>query len=55
MKVVSLGKLTSWTPDEWKHPIGMPAGGSEENTMSVIACLREADLFEPCATLKSIW
>ena len=30
MKVAPLGRLTSWTPDEWKHPIGMPAGGSEE-------------------------
>ena len=30
MKVAPLGRLTSWTPDEWKHPIGMPAGRSEE-------------------------
>ena len=31
------GRLTNWIPDEWKHPIGMPAGGNEGNTMSVMA------------------
>ena len=36
-EIVPLGRLTSWTPKDWKHPIGMPAGRSEGKTMSVIA------------------
>ena len=37
MKVVPLGSLTNCMPDEWKHPIGMPAGETEGSTMSVTA------------------
>ena len=37
MKAVPWGIRTNCIPDEWKHPIGMPAGEDEGDIISVMA------------------